>query len=112
MGPRTAPRGIVNALTDNSSQVRTVAAWTLAELEDKSVAPALVKAFQSETDARVRSAELRALAAIGAANAEVVDIALKSTDPELRRRAVAMLAGSDQGVWNWPWPWPRPRPTP
>jgi len=42
----------------------------------------------------------------------VVDIALKSTDPELRRRAVAMLAGNDMGVWNWPWPQPRPRPNP
>ena len=89
-----------------------VAAWALAELEDKSVAPALLKAFQSETDAQVRSAELRALAAVGAATSDVVDIALKSTDPELRRRAVAMLAGNDMGVWNWPWPQPRPRPNP
>lgn len=112
MGSRTAPRGIVNALTDNSSRVRLVAAWALAELDDKSVAPALLKAFQSETDAQVRSAELRALAAIGAATSEVVQIALTSTDPDLRRRAVAMLAGSDAGVWNWPWPQPRPRPMP
>jgi HEAT repeat protein/beta-lactamase regulating signal transducer with metallopeptidase domain len=112
MGPRTAPRGIVNALTDNSSHVRVVAAWALAELEDKTVAPAVMKAFQTETDGRVRSAELRALAVFGAASPEVVDIALKSTDPELRRRAVAMLAGSDAGVWNWPWPQPRPRSNP
>ena len=56
--------------------------------------------------------ELRALAAMGQASSSVVDIALKSNDPELRRHAVAMLAGSDAGVWPWPWPWPQPRPSP
>jgi HEAT repeat protein/beta-lactamase regulating signal transducer with metallopeptidase domain len=112
IGPRTAPRGIVNALTDASNHVRLTAAWALGEIADKSAAPGILKAFQAETDAQVRSAELRALAAAGAATPDVVQEALKSTDPQLRRRAVAMLAGSNDGVWNWPWPQPRPRPMP
>lgn len=111
-GRRGAPRGVVNALTDNSERVRLVAAWALAEFEDKSTADAVLKAFQTETNGEVRAAELRALAAVGASSPAIVDIALKSNDPELRRRAVAMLAGGDSGVWSWPWPWPQPRPMP
>jgi beta-lactamase regulating signal transducer with metallopeptidase domain/HEAT repeat protein len=112
MNLRTAPRGMTTTLTDASQNVRLVTAWALGEIEDKATAPAVVTAFQTETDVRVRSAELRALAAMGQATPSVVDVALKSNDPELRRRAVAMLAGSDAGVWVWPWPWPRPRPSP
>jgi len=111
-GQRTAPRAVLNALTDDSPQVRLVAAWALAEFEDKSAADALTKAFQTETDGQIRAAELRALAAIGATSSAVLDVALKSNDPELRRRAVAMLAGDGSGVWVWPWPWPQPRPSP
>lgn len=109
---RSAPKGLVNSLTDPSERVRLVTAWALGEIEDRSTASAIANAFQTETDGRVRSAELRALAAMGQANQSVIDIALKSNDSELRRRAVAMLAGSDAGVWPWPWPWPQPRPTP
>jgi HEAT repeat protein/beta-lactamase regulating signal transducer with metallopeptidase domain len=109
---RVAPRGLTTTLTDASQRVRLVTAWALGEIEDKTTASAIVKAFQTETDSQVRSAELRALAAMGQASPAVVDIALKSNDPELRRRAVAMLADSDAGVWPWPWPWPQPRPTP
>jgi beta-lactamase regulating signal transducer with metallopeptidase domain/HEAT repeat protein len=109
---RTAPRGLTTTLTDASQRVRLVTAWALGEIEDKATAPALMAAFQTETDSNVRSAELRALAAMGQATPAVVDIALKSSDPDLRRRAVAMLAGSDAGVWPWPWPWPQPRPNP
>ena len=111
-GRRAAPRGVVAALTDKSEQVRLVAAWALAEFEDKSVAQALTNAFQAETDSEVRSAELRALVVIGASTQAIVDVALKSSDPQLRRRAVGMLAGGDSGVWPWPWPWPQPRPYP
>ncbi|HEY9228143.1 MAG TPA: HEAT repeat domain-containing protein, partial [Gemmatimonadaceae bacterium] len=112
LSPRTAPRAVVNALTDNSAKVRLVAAWALAEIEDKAVGDALLKAFQTETDTEVRSAELRAIAAIGEASPAMLESALKSTDPELRRRAVSMLAGGGSGVWPWPWPWPQPRPFP
>jgi HEAT repeat protein len=111
-GQRTAPRGVLTALTDKSPQVRLVAAWALAEFEDKGASDELTKAFQTETDERIRAAELRALAAIGATSPAVLDVALKSSDPELRRRAVAMLAGDGAGVWVWPWPWPQPRSSP
>jgi Antirepressor regulating drug resistance, predicted signal transduction N-terminal membrane component len=109
---RSAPNGLTNSLTDASSQVRLVTAWALGEIEDKATAPAIVKAFQTETDSEVRAAELRALAAMDQASPELIETALKSSDPELRRRAVGMLAGSDSGVWPWPWPWPQPRPSP
>jgi beta-lactamase regulating signal transducer with metallopeptidase domain/HEAT repeat protein len=112
LGLKTAPAGLVNGLTDNSRQVRMVTAWALGEIGDKSAAAATLRAFQSEMDDAVRSAELRAMAAMGQMTQEVIDVALKSTNPDLRRRAVAMLAGSDSGVWPWPWPWPWPRPQP
>lgn len=112
MGGHTAPKLLTNSLTDASKNVRLVAAWALGEIEDKSTAPAIIAAFQTETDNTVRSAELRAVAAMGQTSPAMIDLALKSTDPELRRRAVAMLAGSDAGVWPWPWPWPQPRPMP
>jgi beta-lactamase regulating signal transducer with metallopeptidase domain len=111
-GQRAAPRAVINALTDNSTQLRLVAAWALAEFEDKSAADALTKAFQAETNAEVRAAEMRALAAVGAISPEIVEVALKSSDPALRRRAVAMLAGDGSGVWVWPWPRPQPRQQP
>lgn len=111
LGLGSAPKLLTNALSDESKQVRLVAAWALSEIEDKSTGPAILAAFKTESDARVRSAELRALAAMGLATAETLETALKSTDPEVRRRAVAMLAGR-QAVEPWPWPWPQPRPSP
>lgn len=108
---RSAPKGIVTALSDSSRQVRVVAAWALGEIEDKSTGPAVLAALKTETDPKVRSAELRALSAMGLATAEVLEQALKSTDPEVRRRAVAMLAGA-RSVEPWPWPRPQPRPMP
>jgi HEAT repeat protein len=111
MDLRSAPKLLAINLSDASKQVRLVTAWALGEIEDKSTAPAILAAFKTETDAEVRSAELRALALMGQASAEVVETALKSPDPEVRRRAVAMLAGS-QSVEPWPWPRPRPRPMP
>jgi beta-lactamase regulating signal transducer with metallopeptidase domain/HEAT repeat protein len=111
-GNRRAPRAVVNALTDTSEHVRMVAAWALGEIEDKSVAQAIVNAFQTETNNRVRAAELRTLVLIGESTPALVELALESSDPELRRRGVAMLAGGDSGAWPWPWPRPRPRVSP
>ncbi len=108
---RSAPKQIVNALSDEARQVRLIAAWALGEIEDKSTGPAVVAALKTETDPRVRSAQLRALATMGLATPEVLETALKSPDPEVRRRAVAMLAGG-QSVEPWPWPRPQPRPNP
>jgi beta-lactamase regulating signal transducer with metallopeptidase domain/HEAT repeat protein len=111
-GNRRAPRAVVNALTDTSEQVRMVAAWALGELEDKTVAQAIINAYQTETNNEIRAAELRTLVLIGASTPALIDMALKSSDPELRRRGVAMLAGGDGGAWPWPMPRPRPRVSP
>jgi beta-lactamase regulating signal transducer with metallopeptidase domain/HEAT repeat protein len=108
---RTAPGALVKALSDPQPRIRRVAAWSLGEVNDKATANAIVKAFGSETDRDVRMAEIHALSEMGEASPEVLEVALKSTDPEIRRRAVGMLAGSG-GSWPWPWPWPRPRPNP
>jgi HEAT repeat protein len=108
---KSAPPLIVNALTDNSQRVRVVAAWALGEIADPSTANAVIKAFQTETSSQVRQAEIRALGEMGKMSQEVLEMALKSNDPELRRRAVAALAG-DGGSDPWPWPWPMPRPNP
>jgi HEAT repeat protein len=110
MGVKAAPRSIVNALTDASPKIRLIAAWVIGEIADPATADAVVSAFQTETSTQVRSAEMRALTEMGKTSQTVLDIALKSSDPEMRRRAVAMLAGSDSGPWPWPWPWPRPNP--
>ena len=112
MDVKTAPRPIVNALTDASPKIRLVAAWALGEIADRATADAVVSAFQTETSTEVRSAEMRALVEMGRSSQAVIDVALKSSDPELRRRAVEMVAGSSNGSWPWPWPWPWPRPTP
>lgn len=112
MNVKTAPRAIVSALTDASSKVRLIAAWAIGEIADRATGDAVISAFQSETSTQVRTAEMRALAEMDRSAPAVIDAALKSSDPELRRRAVAMLAGNDNGSWPWPWPWPWPRPSP
>ncbi len=111
MSIKSAPPLVVNALTDNTQRIRVVAAWALGEIADPSTANAIVKAFQTETSSEVRQAELRALGEMGKMSQAVLDVALKSNDPELRRRAVAALAGGS-GDSSWPWPWPIPRPNP
>ena len=111
LGLKSAPLSIVNALTDNSQQIRVVAAWALGEIADASTVNAIAKAFQTETSSEVKKAELRALAEIGTMPPAVLDAALKSSDPELRRQAVSALAGG-AGDNSWPWPRPNPRPNP
>ena len=111
LGVKSAPITVVNALTDNSQQIRVVAAWALGEIADASTVNAIAKAFQTETSSEVKKAELRALAEIGTMPQAVLDAALKSSDPELRRQAVAALAGGS-GDNSWPWPRPNPRPNP
>ena len=107
-----AARALVNALGDRSVHVRESAAWALAEIEDEDTAPALTQAFMRETNMEVRMAELRALTFLHVElDRSVLDAALSSKDPELRSRAVRMLAGSS-GAWPQPRPRPRPRPMP
>jgi HEAT repeat protein len=106
-----APPTLVNALSDNEPRIRTIAAWALGEIADSSSARAIVHAFETETDGSVKMAELHALGELDATPTSVIDAAMKSNDPELRRRGVEMLAGHS-GAWPWPWPWPWPRPSP
>lgn len=108
----TAPPKLATALHDRSKDVRLVAAWALGRSEDASTTQAIASAFMSETDPEVRSAELRALAVRGDVPTTVLDVALHSSKTDVRRRAVAMLAGGTGGPWPWPWPWPQPRPMP
>ncbi|HEX4683643.1 MAG TPA: HEAT repeat domain-containing protein [Gemmatimonadaceae bacterium] len=107
----SAPMSVINALTDQSVAVRTVAAWTLGRVEDSAAVRPLARAFETETESGVRVAELWAMTRIGQAPTAVIETAMKSSDPELRRRAVSMLAGNES-PWPWPWPWPWPRPSP
>jgi hypothetical protein len=55
---------------------------------------------------------MRALSRLGAMSSDVIEEALKSSDPEVRKSAVEMLSGRKGSVWPWPWPQPRPRPSP
>ena len=81
----------------------------MAETEDEDTGRAVSDAFLRETNVSVRVAELRALIFLHVEDKEVLDAALSSKDPELRSRAVRMLAGSSS---SWPQPRPRPRPRP
>ena len=108
---RPAARALLTALGDRSPQVRESAAWALAETEDEDVGPAVVAAFKRETSVEVRMAELRALTFMHVDDRSILDAALESKDPEMRARAVQMLAGSS-GSWPQPRPRPRPRPMP
>jgi beta-lactamase regulating signal transducer with metallopeptidase domain/3-methyladenine DNA glycosylase AlkD len=109
---RPASRALIVALGDKSAHVRESAAWALAEIEDEDTAPAVSQAFMRETNMEVRMAELRALTFLHVeVDRSVLDAALSAKDPELRSRAVRMLAGSS-GPWPQPRPRPRPRPMP
>jgi len=107
---QSAPSRVVALLKDDREEVRLMAAWVLGGILDKATIPALHDAFLKERDAEVMEAEFRALAFMG--DRTIIEPALKSEKPELRARAVQMLAGRGPGVWPWPWPWPEPRPEP
>ena len=108
---RPSARALVTALGDRSANVRESAAWALAEIEDEDAGAAVQAAFKRETNAEVRMAELRALTFMHVDDRSILDAALESKDPELRARAVRMLAGAS-GAWPQPRPRPRPRPMP
>jgi beta-lactamase regulating signal transducer with metallopeptidase domain/HEAT repeat protein len=109
---RPASHALVVGLGDRSAEVRESAAWALAETQDEDTAPALTEAFLKESNATVKTAELRALTFLHVEDRDVLDAALASKDAELRARAVRMLAGGGGGAWPEPRPRPRPRPMP
>jgi beta-lactamase regulating signal transducer with metallopeptidase domain len=110
IGMKSAPPTLINALGDSSSQVREITAWALGEIADDAAVPALTRAFKGETESHAKRMYLWALAEIGDAPTDLIESAMKSSDAELRRHAVALLTGS--GSWPMPMPRPMPRPTP
>ena len=111
IGIRRAPARVVALLRDESRDVRMLAAWVLFRTEDPSAAPALEAALREEQDRSLRSAYIRAIAAMGERSVDAVRPLLQSSDPEIRSMAVRALAGG-HASGPWPWPWPEPRPYP
>jgi beta-lactamase regulating signal transducer with metallopeptidase domain len=111
-GLEAVPARAVAALKDDDSDVRIMAAWLLTEIMDRSALPAIREAFLKETHRDAQESEFRALLFMGDRSKEVIDRAMASDHPDLRARAVRMIAGHGPGVWPWPWPWPDPRPYP
>ena len=107
-----APPTLLNALSDNSARVREIAAWTLGQIGDTAAVRPLTRAFQSETDSKVKEMYLWSLSEIGTAPTDLIESAMKSSDPELRRHAVGLLSGNGGGAWPMPMPRPMPRPRP
>src|SRR6185503_2072923 len=107
-----APKRVVDLLQDSEAQVRVMAAWVLGEMRDKSTAAAVRAAFGKERDREVQEAEFRTLLLLGDRSQALIDQAMASENPEIRARAVRLIAGHDMGPWPWPWPWPEPRPQP
>jgi HEAT repeat protein len=107
-----APAALVAMLGDRDANVRLMTTWAISEIGDRAAAAALLDAFDRETSDEVRRAQFRGLLMLGERSRAIIDGALASRDPDLRARAVRLLAGRGEGPWPWPWPWPRPRPTP
>jgi hypothetical protein len=108
----SAPPKVVAMLNDEKDEVRLMAAWVLGVILDRSTIPAIRDAFLKERDSETLQAEFRALSFMGDRSQAVIDRAMNHEDPEIRARAVRMIAGQGPGVWPWPWPWPDPRPQP
>lgn len=104
---RKAPTSLVNALSDNSAKVRSTVAWTLGQIGDTAATRALARAFETETDPVAKRTDLWAMAQIGTVPTDVIESAMKSSDPMTRREAIGLLTGSPSIN-----PQPRPRPQP
>jgi beta-lactamase regulating signal transducer with metallopeptidase domain/HEAT repeat protein len=111
IGVDRAPPTLVNLLADTSVKVREITAWALGEIGDTAAVRPITRAFGTETDNKVKRMYLWSLSEIGTAPTELIESAMKSSDPELRRHAVQLLTGSG-GSWPMPMPRPMPRPTP
>ena len=83
-----APATLIDALNDNSPGIREITAWTLGQIGDTAAVRALARAFETESNNTVKKAYLWSLTQIGTAPTSVIEAAMKSNDPELRRHAV------------------------
>jgi HEAT repeat protein len=108
-GPKKAPAALVPLLKDGNRDVRLSATWALYNIEDPDATEALEAAYTRETDPEVRIGLIRALGAMGDRSVDVLQRLVTSSDPQVRKTAVAELAG---GGASGPWPWPRPEPRP
>jgi beta-lactamase regulating signal transducer with metallopeptidase domain/HEAT repeat protein len=107
--PPKAPSTLVSLLGDRNRDVRLSAAWALYSIADADAADAIEAAYKRETDPEVRIGLIRALGAMGERSIDVLQRLVTSSDPQIRKTAVAELAG---GGASGPWPWPRPEPRP
>jgi len=110
IGPREVPKAAVALLRDPSPEVRELAAWVMYQAEDPSTVPALNAALAAEQNKELQIAYIRALANLGEKSVDAVRGLLTSSDPKIKRMAIAALAG--RGTGPWPMPMPRPRPFP
>ncbi|MCC6241696.1 MAG: HEAT repeat domain-containing protein [Gemmatimonadaceae bacterium] len=108
---RTAPKGLVAALTDRDDRMRLHASWALSEIRDPSTVSALKAALAKETHPQARRAQLRGILSAGGRTDAMMAELLQSNDPMVREAAIRGVAGGHR-VDPWPWPWPRPRPFP
>ncbi|HEX4510954.1 MAG TPA: HEAT repeat domain-containing protein, partial [Burkholderiaceae bacterium] len=108
LGVTPAPRALIAAVNDSSSDVRTVAAWAISEEGDAAAIPALRAALSREHDTEAARAEVRALVHSSATPEQLADL-LESRDATVRL-AVTRALGGHHGPDPWPWPMPRPFP--
>ena len=88
---RTAPRALIDALSDPNRDVRRSAAGALANIGDEAAVPALKK-LVSDTDTETRRDAVEALKEIGGAEAVTALMGLlKDPDPEVRKSAAEAL---------------------
>jgi len=79
------------AKSEKDPKLRTAAIHRLGNMRKSKTAEALVSLYSAETDKDVKEQILHSLYSQGSAK-EVVDVARKENDPELRRQAVRMLS--------------------
>jgi HEAT repeat protein len=97
-------------VADARDNVRTAAAWAIAEIGDTRAVAPLREALRKEQHRTARRAQLRALLKSGERSEQFFKELLESEDASVREAAVRGISG--RGMNPWPWPMPRPRPYP
>jgi len=94
---RTAPAGLVAALSASDPELRYRAAKALAEIRDPATTQALI-GILSSPDAELRKDAVEALGDIGNPSAvQAITNALKDSDPEVRKAAAEALGDIKEG---------------